>query len=141
MADERACERLIATYCHLVDFGNAPGIADLFTTQGRWTSAEVDMDGQDAIRAGFTRRQAVTRRQSRHLCTNVVIDVTGDEAAGLCYLVNYRHDSESGSAESPAPAGIPKYVGEYRDRFVRTPHGWRFSERQFDLAFLRPSNH
>ena len=141
MADERACERLIATYCHLVDFGDAPGIADLFTEDGRWTSAEVDMDGRDAIRAGFTRRQAVTRRQSRHLCTNVVVDVDGDEATALCYLVNYRHDSETGTAESPAPAGIPKYVGEYRDRFVRTGEGWRFQQRQFDLAFLRPSAH
>lgn len=139
MADERACERLIAEYCHLVDFGDAPGIADLFTTDGRWTSAEVDMVGQDEIRAGFTRRQAVTRRQSRHLCTNVVVRIDGDEATSLCYLVNYRHDSDTGVAEVPAPAGLPKYVGEYRDRFVRTDEGWRFAERRFDLAFLRPS--
>ena len=97
------------------------------------------MIGQDEIRAGFTRRQAVTRRQSRHLCTNVVVDVEGDEATSLCYLVNYRHDSSTGVAESPAPAGLPKYVGEYRDRFVRTADGWRFAERQFDMAFLRPS--
>jgi ketosteroid isomerase-like protein len=137
LVDERACERLIAVYCHLVDFGDAPAIADLFTADGRWRSADVDMDGQDAIRAGFTRRQAVTRRQSRHLCTNVVIDVNGDEAISLCYLVNYRHDSQTGTAESPAPAGLPKYVGEYRDTFVRTPDGWRFADRQFDLAFLR----
>ena len=27
--------------------------------------------------------------------------------------------------------------GPSRDRFVRTPEGWRFSERRFDLAFLR----
>ena len=137
LLDERAIERLIAVYCHLVDFGDAPAIADLFVAEGRWTSAEVDMDGQDQIRAGFTRRQAVTRRQSRHLCTNVVVDVDGDTATSLCYLVNYRHDSQTGVAESPAPAGLPKYVGEYRDRFVRTPDGWRFSERRFELAFLR----
>lgn len=137
--DERECERIIATYCHLVDFGDAPGIADLFTSDGRWTSAEVDMDGQDAIRAGFLRRQGVTRRQSRHLCMNVVVTVNSDEATGLSYLVNYRHDSPTGTAESPAPADVPKYVGEYRDRFVRTNDGWRIKERLFDIAFLRPS--
>ena len=34
--DEAACERLIVEYTHLVDFGNAPGIADLFTSDGVW---------------------------------------------------------------------------------------------------------
>ena len=68
-----------------------------------------------------------------------MVRIDGDEATSLCYLVNYRHDSDTGVAEVPAPAGLPKYVGEYRDRFVRTDEGWRFAERRFDLAFLRPS--
>lgn len=140
LLDERACERLINVYCQLVDHGDAPGIADLFTPKGVWRSTEgVLMDGQDEIRAGFTRRQGVTRRQSRHLCMNVIIDVDGDEATGRCYLVNYRHDSETGMAEHPAPADAPKYVGEYLDRFVRTADGWRFVERVADMVFIRPS--
>ena len=49
------------------------------------------------------------------------VDVDGDEATGVAYLVNYRHDSESGVAESPAPADVPKYVVEYRDRFAPEP--------------------
>lgn len=128
-------------YTHLVDHGNAPAIADLFTSDGVWRTDDFAMRGQDEIRAGFTRRQGVVRRQSRHVCTNVVIDVDGDVATGLCYLVNYRHDSETGSAEKPAPAGLPKYVGEYHDRFVRTPDGWRFEDRYSDTIFLRPSRH
>ena len=139
MADERACERLIATYCHLVDFGDAPGIADLFTEDGSWRADGVDMVGQDEIRAGFTRRQAVVRRQSRHVCTNIVIDVDGDTASGLCYLVNYRHDSSTGTAELPAPADVPKFVGEYHDTFRRTPEGWRFVDRRCDMTFVRPA--
>lgn len=137
--DERACERLLVEYTHLVDFGNAPGIADLFTTDGVWRTEDFAMNGQDEIRAGFGRRQGVTRRQSRHVCTNVVIDVDGDTATGLCYLVNYRHDSETGTAEKPAPADVPKYVGEYRDTFVRTPDGWRIKDRYCEMAFVRPS--
>ena len=137
LVDERACEKLISEYCHLVDFGNASAIAQLFILEGRWSGPGVDMVGQSEIEAGFSARQAVTRRQSRHLCTNVSIDVEGDEARGLCYLLNFRHDSQSGTAETPAPAGLPKYVGEYHDRFVRTDQGWRFASRRFDLAFLR----
>ncbi len=141
LLDERACERLIVEYTHLVDFGNAPGIADLFTEDGVWRTDEFAMEGRDAIRAGFERRQGVTRRQSRHVCTNVAVTVDGDRANGLCYLVNYRHDSETGVAETPAPADVPKYVGEYRDVFVRTEEGWRFQDRYCSMAFVRPPKH
>ena len=137
LLDEKACEKLIAEYCRLADFGNASGIADLFVADGSWAGPGVSMVGQDAIRAGFSRREAVTRRQSRHICTNVLIHVGGDQATGLCYLVNFRHDSLTGTAESPAPSGIPKFVGEYHDEFVRTGDGWRFATRRFELAFLR----
>jgi ketosteroid isomerase-like protein len=137
LVDVKACEKLIAEYCHLVDFGNASAIADLFTPDGCWSGPGAEMVGQDEIRAGFSARQDVTRRQSRHLCTNVLVRVQGDEATSLCYLLNFRHDSRTGIAESPAPAGLPKYVGEYHDRFVRTPLGWRFASRRCELAFLR----
>ena len=66
--------------------------------------------------------------------------VAGDTAIGLSYLVNYRHDSETGVAETPAPAGLPKYVGQYHDTFVRTAEGWRIKDRYFVTAFLRPSS-
>lgn len=141
LLDERACEALITEYTHLVDFGNAPGIADLFTDDGVWRSDDFAMNGRDEIRAGFERRAGVTRRQSRHVCTNIAVTVDGDTATGLCYLVNYRHDSETGQAEKPAPAGVPKYVGEYHDQFVRTDDGWKFVDRYCSMTFVRPSAH
>jgi len=139
IVDERECERLILEYTHLVDFGRAPEIADLFTTDGVWRSDDLVMDSQDEIRAGFQRRQGVTRRQSRHVCTNIVVNIEGDQATALSYLVNYRYDSPTGQAEVPSPSGAPKYVGEYRDAFVRTELGWRFKDRYFQLAFVRPA--
>jgi SnoaL-like domain len=51
LLDERACERLIIDYTHLVDFGEAARIADLFMTDGVWEAGGLRMDGQDAIRA------------------------------------------------------------------------------------------
>jgi hypothetical protein len=135
---ERACERLIVDYCRLVDFGNAAGIAELFTQDGVWQGTDLVLDGRDEIRAWFQRREGVTRRVSRHVCTNVGIDVLSeDEAEGLCYLVNYRHDRQEGDTSLPVPADHPKWVGELRDRFRRTPDGWRFAHRQVDVAFRR----
>ena len=139
LLNERECERLISTYCHLVDFGNAPDIANLFTSDGLWLGLNVKMNGQADIRAHFEQRQSVERRQSRHLCTNIVIDMGIDTASSVCYLVHFRHDSSTGRAESPAPAGLPKYVGEYHDTFEKTSEGWRFAVRRFEISFLRPA--
>jgi hypothetical protein len=136
---ERACERLVVDYARFVDFGEASHIADLFTADGVWESGDLRMVGRDAIRAGFARREAVARRVSRHVCTNVAVDVIGaDDARGLSYLINYRHDRRDGEdAAAPAPSGHPKFVGEYHDRFVRTPDGWRFAHRICGLTFVR----
>ena len=135
---ERACERLIMEYARRVDFGNASGIADLFTVDARWEGTNLLLDGQDEIRAWFTKREAVTRRVSRHLCVNVMVDVLSrDEAQAMSLLVNYRHDRREGDTTLPVPVEVPKYIGELHDRFRRTPDGWRFSGRRVELAFVR----
>lgn len=138
MFAERACERLIMEYARRVDFGNASAIADLFTEDGRWEGTDLVLDGRDEIRDWFSERERLTRRVSRHVCTNVIVDVLSpEEAQSLCFLVNYRHDRRDGDDGSPAPAEVPKYVGELHDRFLRTADGWRFTERKVEVAFLR----
>jgi hypothetical protein len=138
LLDERACERLLVEYCRRVDFGEAGRIADLFVEDGTWQGTDLLLTGRDEIRAWFQRREGVTRRVSRHVCTNVAVDlVRPDEAVSLSYLVNYRHDRAEGDTALPVPTEVPKYVGELRDRFRRTPDGWRFAARQVDVAFVR----
>ena len=117
LLDERACERLITEYTHLVDFGNAPGIADLFTADGVWRTDEFSMDGQEGIRAGFSRRQAVTRRQSRHVCTNIAVTVDGDTASGTLLpgelptrLRNRRRRDASTSRRPKVCRRVPRHV-------------------------------
>jgi hypothetical protein len=137
---ERACERLIVEYCRRVDYGEAAGIADLFTPDGTWRGVDLFLDGQDAIREWFTQRQGLERRVSRHVCTNVGVEVVSPtEARTLCYLINYRRDRPEGDTTLPVAGDIPKFVGECRDAFRRTDEGWRFSSREVTLAFVRPS--
>jgi ketosteroid isomerase-like protein len=137
LLDERAITRLMTDYTRFVDFGEAARIAELFTEDGVWDGPGVRMQGRAEVHEFFSRRETVSRRTSRHVITNVAIDLVGpDEATALSYLVNFRHDSR-GDVVLPVPADHPKYVGEYRDRFVRTAAGWRFAERVFTNAFLR----
>lgn len=137
--DERACEKLITRYVRFVDFGEASRLADLFTPSGVWEADDVVLEGQDAIRAHFARREALVRRVSRHYCTNVSVDVLSSQVAkGLAYFLNFRHDRGEGDLRLPVPAGLPKYGGEYHCQFVRTPDGWRFERLHVDVTFLRP---
>ncbi|MDZ4762395.1 MAG: nuclear transport factor 2 family protein [Alphaproteobacteria bacterium] len=132
---ERACERLVVEYCHLTDHGEAARVADLFTEDGVWSSSENTMNGRDKLRKGFQRRQDIAARMSRHVCTNLLVDVIDEDTArGVVYLTLYRHDGEAGRATSPTQA--PAMVGEYRDEFKRTPAGWRFHRREIVLSFI-----
>jgi hypothetical protein len=137
---ERACERLVVEYARRVDFGEASTIADLFVEDGVWTGVDLRLDGRNAIREWFSRREALDRRVSRHVHTNVAvrIDADGARAQALSYLINYRHDRREGDRGMPAPGDVPKYVGECRDTFVRTEYGWRFAARDVAVAFVRP---
>ena len=133
---ERECERLVTAYCHYVDHGEAERIAELFSEDGVWTSAEATMDGREAIRKAMAARQANLARMSRHVCNNFLLEIIdADHAEGTVYLTLYRHDGKEGRALSPLEG--PAMVGEYRDRFVRTEEGWRISRREIEVDFLR----
>lgn len=135
---ERACERLIVEYCRLVDFGHASRIADLFCDDGEWRGVDLHLRDRDQIREWFTRREQITRRVSRHVCTNVAVDVLSeDEAAGCCYLINYRCDRREGDLALPVAVEVPKFIGELHDRFRRTAAGWRFASRRVEVSFVR----
>lgn len=73
---------------------------------------------------------------SRPVCSNLLIDVIdSDHSTGVVYFTLYRHDGEKGRRTSPLDG--PVVVGEYRDRFMRTPDGWRIVERSLHADFVR----
>ena len=77
----------------LNDAADWPAVAAMFTADARFVrpAGGDPVIGRDAILASFTSRPP---RKSRHVITNVAIDLTGpDEATALSYLVNFRHDS------------------------------------------------
>ena len=67
----------------------------------------------------------VTRpaRASRHLVTNIRVDVAGDSASATSQILLF-----TGAGQLPL-------VGTYADRLARTPDGWRFAERRGSLDF------
>ncbi|MDO9486947.1 MAG: nuclear transport factor 2 family protein, partial [Sphingomonadaceae bacterium] len=65
----------------------------------------------------------------RHLTTDLIIDVDGDEAV----MKNYMLYLDMGP-----PCEVSMF-GVYFDKLVRTPSGWKFKERIFEPHTIRAS--
>jgi hypothetical protein len=122
-AIEANCARLIALYANLNDAARWDEVAALYAEDGvmfRPTAPDKPTEGRAAILAAFKARPP---RVTRHVCSNVVVDVESDTLArGESAMLLF-----TGAAEP--------LVGSFHDRFVRTAEGWRFAERRGSLLF------
>lgn len=122
-AIEQDCARLVAHYANLNDAGRWADVAALYAPDGRMARPTAPDDwvvGRDAILAAFLARPA---RTTRHVCSNIVIDVMSEsEARGESAMLLFTGE------------GAPK-VGSFHDHFVRTDAGWLFAERRGSLIF------
>lgn len=122
-AIEHDCAALVMRYANGNDAADWDLVARLFAADGRMsrpTAPDDFIEGRDAILAAFRARPA---RTTRHVTSNVVIDV---ESA----------TPRAGSARSCSTRRTRRrFVGSFHDRFVRTSDGWRFAERRGSLTF------
>jgi hypothetical protein len=140
IAAERECERLTYRYCEAVDLGHASRLADVFAADGVFDAGGLYLVGREEIRRVFTEREQVRELRTRHVCTNVHIDVLDQATAtGVVYLTLFRRrGSEDWSV--PVPSTSPALVGSYHDDYVRGGEGWRIARRRQEVVFVDPSD-
>lgn len=131
----QACTDLMHEYGRRFDHGNGVGVADLFTDDGRWSAPAVDCRGREQLIAFFTLRDRLTERMTRHVVTNITVDVQdADHASARSIAIEYRGDrGDHGLTTQTAPA----LVGDYDDEFVRVDGTWRFRVRRVSIDFRR----
>lgn len=121
---EWKCARLINLYALLNDEMRWEEVAELYAPDGvmaRPTAPDAPIVGREAILAAFKARPP---RTTRHVCTNVVVDVESPiSARGRSAMLLFTNAEE------------PPLVGGFNDRFVMTPEGWRFAERRGYLTY------
>ncbi len=125
--DHVAIANLVYRYAELIDAGDYDGIGELFTHAVITTDGSDDeIAGADAVTRMYersTRRYPDGTPRSKHVITNLLIEVDAPRGTGACrsyYTVLQQTDTL---------ALQPIITGRYRDEFTRVDHVWRFTRR------------
>ncbi|MFF8652684.1 nuclear transport factor 2 family protein [Streptomyces huasconensis] len=129
IADRFEIEALRGEFTDAAMMRDYDRVAALFTPDGtlRFPDAGTEITGRPEIRAGAERLQGLWQYfvQSTHPGT---IQIHGDDTAtGRAYVAEFgrMHDGSS-----------HRNHGIYHDRYQRTPDGWRFAERTYELRYV-----
>lgn len=125
--DWHAVEILIMTYAERVDLGDFAGVADLFahaTYRAAAGDQVTSQEGSAAVQAtfdGMVRRYPDGTPRTKHVTTNLMVEVDGDVATSRCYFTVFQ--------QTDALPLQPIIAGRYHDRFERVDGTWRFADR------------
>lgn len=127
------CQAIVTAFSVHADLGELEQCAALFTEDGQFERRGEMLTGRAAILAALKARPALLR--ARHHCLPPHITVRDAHTAdGVTYFTIYRHLGALAEG-TPAPLSGPGSVGEFHDRFVYTPEGWRLRLRTTQVAF------
>ena len=103
--------------------------AALFTPDGVWRvpAVNAEFSGQEEIRAGIKRLKEELWDflvQATHPGT---VQLDGDTASGRAYVLSFGRFRDGGSHLN---------YSVYHDRYQRTPDGWKFTERVYEIRYL-----
>lgn len=134
---EHACAALSVEYCEWVDAKEYDRLRDVFVADALFVSPaapEKEIRGADAIVSYLS---AIPRALgTQHLAFNVRVHVeSSDAAAGSCRLVVFMADANEPETPEGRKLAAKQLIGIYRDRYVRTPAGWRIAERRGQTLF------
>jgi hypothetical protein len=122
--DSRPIEQLIFEYARRIDSGDFPGVAELFRHGKICSPVGEPAVGYEAVLAMYqnaTRLYPDGTPRTRHLTTNLIIDIEGDTASCQSYFTVMQ-----ALPDFPLQAII---CGSYEDQFERADGNWRFSSR------------
>jgi hypothetical protein len=134
---EQECRDLVVALGFYTDRGENDKAVVLFAPDGQWIRAGKPLTGHRELLESMKERSPTII--VRHMIANIMIQVKdGKSAEGVTYYTAYNHDTGANPHKLPAPLGLPFSLGEWHDKFVLTPEGWRISKRETKRLFQRP---
>ena len=137
--DWHAIETLIMTYAERVDLGDYAGVADLFdgaTYRSALGDDVMVQDGRDAVLATFetlVRRYPDGTPRTKHVTTNVMVEVDGDTAIARSYYTVMQ--------QTDVLPLQPIICGRYHDTFQRIDGRWWFATRTMLVDLVGDLSH
>jgi len=132
ISDRLEIQDLLAAYSYAIDTRNWDALDDVFTPDAQIDYSEMGgSKGTLADTKKFLRKAMVQFASFQHMVATSQIKIRGDVAEGrtICHnpMVLDRGNGETHTF----------YCGLwYRDRFVRTPQGWRIQERVEEKSYF-----
>ena len=128
IADRVEVEALRGEFTDAAMMRDYDRLASLFTEDGvvRIPDINTEAVSREEIRAGVERLQGLRDYfvQTTHPGT---IQLEGDTAVGRAYISEFGHLRDGSSQLNYAV---------YHDRYQRTPDGWKFAERVYEVRYL-----
>jgi hypothetical protein len=130
MSDELEIKALIERGAILTDSKRFDELLECFAPDATFMRRGKPLVGHAAI-AEENRKRPVDL-VTRHHVTSVLVTMTGpDTAEAISYVLVYRIRGEAGAPPAfPQKMRPPETSGEYHDRFIRTPKGWKIAYRE-----------
>jgi 3-phenylpropionate/cinnamic acid dioxygenase small subunit len=125
--DSRAIENLVYAYAERIDAGDLDGVAELFRHGRLHPAPGVVIEGVERVRALYastTRLHDDGTPRTRHMTTNVIVELGDDGGSGSArsyYTVFQQTD------DLPLQ---PIIAGHYHDTFHRVDGEWCFDTRE-----------
>jgi ketosteroid isomerase-like protein len=128
IADRFEIETLRGVFTDAVMMRDYDRLASLFTPDGavRMPHINAEATSREQIRAGVEQMQGLLDYfvQTTHPGT---IELEGDTASGRAYISELMHGRDGSSHLNYAV---------YHDQYQRTPDGWKFTERLYEIRYL-----
>ena len=130
------CRDLVIELVHAGDHGELEKAIDLWIPTGTWIRGGKPFTGREQLLESFKRASDTTL--IRHLVVDTKITVKDESnAEGVSYYLAINHDPKTKEPKLPLPLE-PFSMGEWHDKYVKTPQGWRFSHREVKRLFQKP---
>ncbi len=128
MDDTEAIRAVIAEYGTRLDAGDLDGVAALFA-RATWRSGDRVLEGETAVRRVYDDVLLYDDvPATRHVMSDVVVDVAGDRATSRCSFTVFQV-----RPDFPLQAVL---VGRYHDELARTDAGWELRDRRIHVDLV-----
>nr|WP_232372607.1 nuclear transport factor 2 family protein [Acuticoccus mangrovi] len=135
-AAELAIEKQIKRFYVALDSRDFDVMAAVMTPDGCWRRAGKDLRGREGLLAAMDKRG--TDRHSRHLLSNVLVDVADDgTAAAQFYSTAFVYTGDDLDDRGAAPMDLPSSIGVYQAKFRYEGDTWLMADLRSTPAFKR----